>query len=169
MTIREFFTHKYFTLIAIITIGIGFFVYNEYIAPRTMVVPVEEMVTESSDDTLSTEPPVFTWKFDFSETLNRDGLPNTELSLKASYGGDVVTKVIATVPGSCNELPDNQKDSVANSTDAQCYAAGIGDRFKIVKGVDSYQVMRQEFEEGMPEYNPPIQEYKVVAEFPFAL
>jgi hypothetical protein len=79
----------------------------------------------------------------------------------------VESKLIQISHGSCNELPDVDPDSVQGTTNVQCYGAGFGFVFKITKGEKSYQVMKKEFEEGSPGYDPPPQEYKVVAEFPF--
>ena len=113
-------------------------------------------------------PPSFSWRFEPADTLNGDGNPNTNVFLDVKYGdGEVVSKLIQVSHGSCNELPDADADSVLGTTTVQCYGAGLGFYFKITKGEKSYFVMKKEFEEGSPDYDPPVQEYKVVAEFPF--
>lgn len=110
---------------------------------------------------------VFDWIFEEADTLNGDGNPNTNVFLYAKYDdGEVVQKLIQVSHGSCNELPDADADSVPNTTNVQCYGAGFGFTFKITKGENSYLVMKKEFEEGSPDYDPPEQEYKVVSEFP---
>ena len=151
----------------VIVIGIIFFAYKAYapVSPEPVVpvTPVQDTAV------LSTEPPVFAWKFEYDVTKNLDGLPQTNVILVATYDTEKVSKRVATVPGGCNDLQEKEKDSVPNSTVAQCYAAGAGDRFKVVKGPDSYLVMKKVFEEGSPEYNPPVQPYEMVAEFPLAV
>ena len=173
MTIKEFFTGRTIVITALLVIGLGFLAYDTFFKTHNSGTGVEVVETQPTTETpkpLSTEPPVFEWKFEKAETLNPDGLPATEVYLQASYAGDAVGKLIATEPGGCNVVSDTkEKDIAADSSVALCYAAGAGAYFKVVKGTDSYQVMKQEFEEGMPEYNPPIQSYKVVAEFPFAI
>jgi len=169
MTTREFFTGRAIVISAVLVIGLGFFVYNEYISPRP-TAPVETPIPETpTEPTGNTQASSFTWKYDMASTLNPDGLPETHVSLEVLYGTDKISKLVYTAPGSCNDRSEKEKDSVPNSTVALCYAAGAGDYLKVVKGPNSYLVMRQEFEEGSPEYNPPVQPYKTVAEFPFAI
>jgi len=108
----------------------------------------------------------FSWEFQEASSLNPDGNPNTEIYLKIlREGGVAETRMMDTVNGSCNDLPDADNDVADNSTQIQCYYAGAGERFKIVKSGEVYQVKRQIFEEGSPDYNPPIEEYKVFMEF----
>ncbi len=115
------------------------------------------------------ESPVFAWSYKKATSLNPDGMPNTDVFLTVNYGNGVTqTKLIDTTPGSCNDLPDRDADSVPNSTNIQCYAAGLGYRFKITKGSLAYLVQRKEFEEGTPESKPTTQKYQVVAEIPFS-
>lgn len=107
----------------------------------------------------------FSWEFKEASSLNPDGNLQTEIYLKILRdGGGTETKMIDTVNGSCNDLPDADKDVVENSTQIQCYYAGAGERFKIVKDGEVYQVKRQIFEEGLPDYNPPTEEYKMFME-----
>ena len=108
----------------------------------------------------------FSWEFEEASSLNPDGNSQTEIYLKIlREGGGAERKMIETVDGSCNALPDTDKDSVENSTNIQCYYAGAGERFKITKEGNIYQVKRKTFEEGLPDYNPPVQEYETVIEF----
>ncbi len=108
----------------------------------------------------------FSWEFQEASSLNPDGNSQTEIYLKVlREGGEVERKMIDTVNGSCNDLPEADNDVVDNSTQIQCYYAGAGERFKIVKNGEVYQVKRQIFEEGSPDYNPPIEEYKEFMEF----
>ncbi len=161
MTLKTFFTGRTLIFVLLVIVGGGIFAYQAYLSriePSKAVTPVENE---------SEEPPVFTWKFEEASTLNLDGLPETRIFLQAQYSNEeIINKLIATVPGSCNELPDADKDSVPGSATVQCYAAGIGDLFKITKGEKSYRVEHKIFEEASPDYNPPSQEYEVITEFP---
>lgn len=108
----------------------------------------------------------FSWDFQEASSLNPDGNAQTEIYLKILRdGGGTERKMIETVDGGCNDLPDADNDVAENSTQIQCYYAGAGERFKIVKSGEVYQVKLQTFEEGLPDYNPPIEEYKVFMEF----
>ncbi len=147
-----------------ILLATSIFFYNVRTSSPTVIPP---MIT-SLVVTTAIEP-VFTWRYEADNSLNGDGLPQTNVYLDASYSGKKVSKLIATVPGSCNNLPDKEKDSVLNSSVAQCYAAGYGDLFKVTKGDHSYLVMRKIFEEASPDDTPPVEEYKRVTEFPFSI
>ncbi len=141
-------------LISILIIAVlvaGFYILNNHIYQEKQGIGV----------------PTFSWRFEEAETLNGDGNPNTNVFLDLKYpGGEVKSRLIQVSHGSCNILPDAQIDSTPGTTNIQCYGAGFGYRFKIVTSENSYLVMRQEFDEGSPDYNPPIQEYKVVLEIP---
>ncbi|HLP86377.1 MAG TPA: hypothetical protein VK153_00665 [Candidatus Paceibacterota bacterium] len=123
----------------------------------------------SFSDEESIEPPVFTWKYEEDSTLkNPDGLPMTNVILEAKYSnGAVLGKLVEKFPSRCNELPDNDKDSLPHTKNIQCYYAGLGYTFKITKGDTSYYVQRKTFEEAVPEYDPPKYGYEVVSQFPF--
>lgn len=146
---------------ALIIIGLGIFFYK--------TIRDSSQNNKTTPVAMTQTPPVFTWKYEYDETVNLDGLPQTNVCLEAVYEGKVMSKFIATVPGGCNDLPEKENDSAPNSSVAQCYAAGYGDRFKVTKGKQSYLVMRKVFEEGSPDYTPPVQEYSVVAELPFSV
>lgn len=136
---------------------VGYFVFS---ASKISEPPREE-------NTENTKPPVFIWKYEKDNMLNLDGFPQTNIFLEATYpSGAVQTKLIDTTPGSCNDLPDPDEGSVSGSTNIQCYSAGLGYRFKVTKGEESYLVERKTFEESLPDYNPPLYEYEVFAEFP---
>ena len=173
MTLKQFFTGRAIVISVLLVIGLGFLAYDTLFKANTSTDTqvVEPQTTTETPKPLSTEAPIFEWKFEKAETLNPDGLPAVEVYLQAAYGGDAIAKLISTEPGGCNVVKDDtkEKDIAADSSVALCYAAGAGARFKVVKGESSYKVMKQEFEEGSPEYNPPIQSYKTIAEFPFAI
>lgn len=109
----------------------------------------------------------FAWRFEQADSLNLDGIPETDIFLDATYqNGEVQTRLIDTVSSSCNELPDTEPDSVEGTTNIQCYGAGLGYRFKITRSDESYLIERKMFEEALPDYNPPVYEYETVMEFP---
>ncbi|MDQ5952974.1 MAG: hypothetical protein QG551_202 [Patescibacteria group bacterium] len=151
-------TSKTFFII-ILTIGVlvgGFYVLNNHIYNEKQS-PVT--ATETLEDT-PREAPIFTWSFKPANSLNGDGNPNTDVFVEAKYSdGEIVKKLVDTSHGGCNQLPD--------SDNVQCYGAGLGFNYRITKGEKSYLIERQEFEEGSPDYNPPVQDYKVIAEFSF--
>ncbi|MBC7982015.1 hypothetical protein H7X65_02980, partial [Candidatus Parcubacteria bacterium] len=95
-------------------------------------------------------------------------VPKVKIILEAKYpNGSIQNKQIGIFDGGCNTLEKADADSLATTTNFQCYYAGYGHQYKIVKGEKSYLVMRKEFEEGSEDYNPPIQKYEMVSEFPF--
>lgn len=148
-------------LLLIAALVAGFYALNNYIYEEKQG---DGIVTQPSQ----TETPTFTWRFEPADTLNGDGNPNTDVFLDAKYSnGEVRSKLIQVSHGSCNELPDADSDSLSGTTNVQCYGAGFGFTFKITKGENSYLVMKKEFEEGSPDYDPPVQSYEVVSEFPF--
>ncbi|MCF7831899.1 MAG: hypothetical protein K9M36_03380 [Candidatus Pacebacteria bacterium] len=123
-------------------------------------------VTDSVSMHSTTQAPVFVWKFEEADSLNLDGFPETDIIIEATYsGGKVETKLIDTTPGGCNTLPDS-RDDISGAETIQCYSAGLGYHFRITKGDNSYKVERKTFEEALPNYEPPVYEYEVVAEFP---
>lgn len=118
-------------------------------------------------DTVESSTPTFAWDFKQAKTLNPDGNPRTEVYLDVQYSGKPVqTKLIDTVDGGCSVLPDPEPGSISGTSSIQCYYAGFGSTYKIVKGETSYKVERKNFEEGDDNYTPPQLPYKVIAEIP---
>lgn len=117
------------------------------------------------NDADPTRSVTFSWSYEEADSLNPDGMPETDIYLEAVYGDGARERVmIDTVPSSCNALPDADSDSLPGSTTVQCYGAGLGYRYKVTRGEDAYLVQRQEFEEATPEYEPVPQNYEVIAE-----
>lgn len=162
MTPRKFFVGRTVGFFVLVIIALGIYIYKTYINPR---LDNTTPITNDSE-VIKTKEPVFSWRYEIDDSLNGDGLPQTNVYLDVSYSNRKIDKLIATVPGGCNDLPDKEKDSAPNSVVAQCYAAGYGDLFKIIKGSNAYLVMRKVFEEASPDYNPKPQEYEVVYEVP---
>lgn len=126
-------------------------------------------VTDSVHIEGKTKETVFMWRYEKDDSLNPDGVPKTNIFLEVKYpDGKVQSKLVDTTPGGCNDVSERDADSVSNSTNIQCYSAGLGYRFKVTKGDNSYLVKRKKFEEALPNYNPPTYTYEVVSEFPLS-
>lgn len=132
---------------------------------------VSEAPVNSNEVNLSEQssPAVhFAWRYEDGD-LDLDGLPKTKIFLDMTYeNGKVVSVKIDEVQGSCNDIDafSDDKDITKGSTKIQCYAAGFGEWYKIVKGDDSYQVLRKFFVEAHPDSVPPEYSYELVAEVP---
>lgn len=160
MTLKEFFLGRALVLLVVLFLGFAFFVYQAYFTARTPE-PVPDPVVQQS-----TQPPTFAWTFEDDDMLNPDGNPQTNIFLEATYSDGTLRKeLIDTVPSSCTTLPDPEEGSVPNTSAVQCYGAGLGYVYKITEGEQSYRVERKQFEEASPEYEPPVSEYEVIAEW----
>ncbi len=107
--------------------------------------------------------PTFTWSYVESEA---DSITYSEISLTATYENDVtVTKRIDRIEGGCNEYAEPDSDVYEKSQMIICYYAGLGRYYKVVQEADGYVVLRKVFEEGTPDYTPPVEEYQVVTRF----
>lgn len=127
------------------------------------IQPSEEIPTQTEENY---EASVFRWFFEEDESLNLDGNHQTNVYLEAKYANDsMVKKLIDTVPGGCSELPDKDIDAVSVSTQVQCYYAGLGYTYKVVKSETAYVVKRKTFEEGIPNQTPPNYSYETILEF----
>lgn len=163
--IKKFFTSRAIALSLLLLFGLTILIYKRYVTSPNINEVSEATVQEQIQNS---GLPVFVWKYEKDDSLNPDGQPNTNIFLEAKYpSGITETKLIDTTPGSCNDLPESDIDTVPGSTNIQCYSAGLGYTFKITKGENSYIIKRKIFEEASPEYNPPLQEYQVVSEFFF--
>ncbi|MFN3187954.1 MAG: hypothetical protein ACK42D_00190 [Candidatus Paceibacteria bacterium] len=164
MTLRKFFVGQGIGFLVLIIVGVSYFTYRDYLnSPTTEVENIQE------EATINKEAEIYAWRFAKADTLNLDGNPNTNIFLEITYSnGGTEEKLIDTTHGSCNEIPDTNEDITLNSKMIQCYAAGLGHRYKITTGSESHMVERKTFEEAIPDYEPPEYEYEVVAEFPFS-
>ncbi len=157
------------TKVIILLLVLGFLVYFKLHNATPSVIKTNQ--NGNTDTTQTTTPPVFSWRYTVASSLNPDGNPQTNLFLDVTYtDGQTKSKLISVENGSCNALPEPGKadtDMLEHTTIVQCYYAGQGFLYKIVRGERAYQILQKEFEEGSPEYIPPEQEYKSVAEFPF--
>ncbi|HEY1041178.1 MAG TPA: hypothetical protein VGE63_00430 [Candidatus Paceibacterota bacterium] len=147
-------------LIVIIVIGViavaNFFMKDSH---RNEADPSKTTTTETKPE----GAPVFAWSYTPSE---KNEIPQSTISLTATYpNGAKQTKEIETIEGGCNEYPEPDKDVYKQSQMIICYYAGFGRYYKVVESNGAYLVQRKEFEEGSPEYNPPQQEFKTIAQF----
>jgi hypothetical protein len=110
--------------------------------------------------------PIFNWVYEKDNSLNPDGGNQTNIFLEIKYLNEPIQKkFIETFPGQCYELSNPDQDIVKNSKNIQCYYAGYGYKFKIIKQDSFYEVKKQLFEEGSEEYSPSKQNYETVIKF----
>lgn len=96
----------------------------------------------------------------------KEGIPQTTISLVGHYtDGTSEKNQIDKIEGGCNEYSNPDKDVYKGSTEIICYYAGFGRYYKVVQSGERYLVQRKEFEEASPDYNPPIQDFKTIAQF----
>lgn len=134
-----------------------------------LAIAIYVVITQHKSTVIEQAPLVsFTWRYQ-EGALNLDGIPGTKISLDATYAnGKVLSKEIDEVDGSCNEITPSEEDMdiVEGSSKIQCYAAGLGQWFKITKSENSYLVLRKTFEEALPDSTSSSYQYESVAEFP---
>lgn len=170
-------SQKIFFIILIILIALGIIFKKPVSAPTD----VEQVVqNETGPMTESVAPTAFAWRYEAAPSNNPDGNPQTKVLVDVIYPSASgltapETKLVDTTDGSCFDhnpsnagtAEDDTKDKVAGTKVIQCYAAGFGYYFKIVRGERSYEIMRKEFAEASPDFNPPQQPFVKIAEIPF--
>jgi hypothetical protein len=123
----------------------------------------ESEVTLTSENAGARGEPDFIWTYG---TFEINDIPRTTISLTARYAnGEIVTKDIETVDGSCNDYSNPDADVYVRSTMIICYYAGLGHYYKVVESDGKYEVQRKIFEEASPDYEPPQLPFEVVAQF----
>lgn len=169
MTLRGFFTDRIVLVGIVLGLFVGTYAYvRRHPAPEPAPQPAAP-ISQVEQEAIAGIPD-FAWRYEKSEQLDLDGQPQTALFLEATYpGGKVERKLVDTKPGSCNDLPDPDVDSFPGTMTAQCYAAGLGYRYKVTRGVATYEVKRRSFEEALPGVTPPETSYEVIAEFPLSV
>jgi hypothetical protein len=149
---------KTFLVILILAIaGFVTFGHRHEIAPRPeeMTVSGEEQVAQQSAVT------GFTWSAAAQESDPRDIFWSDVYLTVDHADATSEKKYIATVQGSCNEL-DADTRLALDSKLFQCYAAGFGDKFRVIESGDAYLVQRQEFQEASPEDTSPNPQFKTI-------
>lgn len=107
--------------------------------------------------------PTFIWSY---ESFESEMIPRTKVSITARYeDGTAETKPVETIEGNCNEYTEADADVYPKSTMIICYYAGFGRYYKVVENNGKYQVLRKEFEEASPDYEPPVANYEVLVSF----
>ena len=138
----------------VIIVVAGYFLLRDT-EPEVSVTPNPVVETPTGD-------PAFTWEY---AEFVKDEFPYSTITLAATYpNGTIIRKEVGEVQGGCEDYPDPDTD-VYGSTMIMCYYAGFGEYFKVVKTLAGYDVRHKEFEEGSPDYNPPVMEYETVATF----
>lgn len=124
-----------------------------------MFFPREDVAVDDASHGTPSTPIVFDWDFVEAETLNLDGLPQTEVYL--SIADD--RKLIDIVDGGCSEIPDEKYElDISTTGKVQCYYGGLGQQYRIVKDGDAFVVERKIFEEALPDAAPLEHEWEVV-------
>lgn len=164
MNIHEFYQKKAIGfIIVVIVFTIGYFVFSK-ISPKNQVndgLVSNEVVNEIAP----TGKPVFTWDF---QRVEDGDYPKTIVSVSAKYENDVIVKKeIDTAQGSCNVYDNPKKEVVYEKSEMIiCYFAGLGHYYKIVENQEGkYDVQRRIFEEGSPDYNPPVLPFETIVQF----
>ncbi len=127
-----------------------------------MFFPREDVAVDDTSHGTPSTPIVFDWDFEVARTLNPDGLPQTEVYLSIADE----RALIDIVDGGCSEIPDEKYElDISTTGKVQCYYAGLGQQYRIVKNEDFYAVERKLFEEALPDVAPPEHGWEVVATF----
>lgn len=128
--------------------------------------PQAEVVTEEPGrqiDYSTLGAPTFAWSY---APYEEDGIPRNVVNLTATYpDGTTRIQEVDKVQGGCNEHPSPDKDVYKQSEMIICYYAGLGVYYKVVEADGAYNVMRKEFEEASPDYNPPVQNFQTIVKF----
>lgn len=112
-------------------------------------------------------PATFNWRFEEASTNNLDGNPQTNVYLTINHDGRSMERLVDTVDGDCNIVEgERYEDDISNAGSVQCYAAGLGQQYRVTQGQYIFLVERKLFEEALPDVTPPVYEWEVVAEFP---
>lgn len=156
-----------FIILAVLFVA-GYFIASRFLITKDSASETLTNEATVSKETAETTPapegkPRFTWIYNYKP----DGdYPETDLSLTATYeNGATVTKVIDTAQGSCNQYDTRDRDVYAQSEMVICYFAGLGHYYKVVESKGEYLVQRRIFEEGSPDYNPPVLPFETIAQF----
>ena len=152
------------TLVAAVILGSGLLLWNS-LSP-----------TERADSSLLPEPmvetekpiPTFSWRFEEADTNNPDGGPQTIIYLSAAYNGTSTEKHIDTVDGGCPELEgEKHEGDISNTGKVQCYYAGLGQSYRIVKGEAAYMIEKKFWEEALPDTEPAPEQWEHMVAFYF--
>jgi len=156
-------------IILIAVVVLSFVLYTKYFTKDMQTIGGSNTSATSTPVSTNITPPTFAWRYAKANSLNLDGQSKTDVFLDVKYpDGKTETKLIATTDGGCNDLQDSNEDRVESSAVSQCYYAGLGYNFKIIKGTESYMVMQKSFEESSPDQTSVIDTYKVVSKFSFS-
>lgn len=103
----------------------------------------------------------FTWLHKDSSDVDALFLKTDVSLIIKSQDGTQEEQKIATVEGSCNEMPV-ETPLALDSKQLLCYYAGFGYQFRVIGTDTGYEVQQRELEEASPDYNPPIADFKTV-------
>jgi hypothetical protein len=118
---------------------------------------------QSDEPQLAPMSPVsgFEWSSQ-SKDMDEKGIVWTDVYLMVAHAdGTNEKKYIASVQGSCNDIDADEPLALGSSV-FQCYAAGFGDKFRVMDSGDAYLLQRQEFQEATPDDTSPLPEFKTI-------
>ncbi len=146
------------------------------VAVIALIIPVVLFVlnTEPAAEVVSTEgtstnaTTTFAWRFEEAQTNNLDGIPQTNIYLTIEHSNKKIEQRVDTVDGSCSEMEgEKYEGDVSDTGNIQCYAAGLGQQYRITQSKYVFFVERKLFEEALPDTVAPVYEWEVVKEFSF--
>ena len=143
----------------VVVIVVALYLFNN----SESMADVEAVQTEQVES-----PTTFTWRFDEADTNNLDGNPQTNVYLTITHSNRTIERLVDTVAGSCSELEgESYEGDISTAGKVQCYAAGLGQQYRITQSKYIFFVERKLFEEALPDVTPPVYEWEVVEEFSF--
>jgi hypothetical protein len=121
------------------------------------------LVTQDTELPAPADDMVLVSGFSWIHTTDESGeTPKSTVSVRiAKDDGTSSTEQIATVDGSCNEMPV-ETPLAFGSAQLLCYYAGFGYQYRVIELGDAFAVQQKEIEEASPDYNPPIADFVTV-------
>jgi hypothetical protein len=140
--------------IIVVVVVVALYLFNN----SEDVVVANPLQAEQAEELPS--PATFNWRFAEASTNNPDGNPQTNVYLTINYDGRSIERHVDTVDGDCNILEGQRyEDDISNAGSVQCYAAGLGQQYRVTQGQYIFFVERKLFEEALPDVTPPVYEW----------
>lgn len=128
----------------------------------------DEVEVSATSTELDTAQASFTWRFAEAKTNNLDGLPQTDIFLTIKYHDRVIEQLVDTVDGNCSEIEGEKYEGDISTTGrVQCYAAGLGQQYRIQQSKYLFFVERKYLEEALPETPEVEYDWQKISDFSF--